>query len=665
MPVPMTPDTLWRLGRVGAPEPSRDGAFAVVGVTTFDVEKNDGFERLWRVAPGVDPRSLTPPDATSSHPALSHDGRRLAFVRKPHGGEHPQLYVMEMDGGEAERVADFPLGARDPRWLPDGRRLVVVADVLWDAKTFDEMRARLAERAKDPVKAHVTENTIFRIWDHWVTSGEVQHLFVVDVATGETRDITPGSDRWFDFMDDRGQHDVSPDGTEVVFAANAFEQPYARWRFGLFVASVAGGPVRPLTPDHPADDARPRWTADGRAILFGRKMEPDSDCDRVRLARIDRDGGSVTVLTEAWDRSPHEWEIVDERTAVVTAEERGRTVVYRARIDGNTSQPERIARGGSIHGLRVAGGRVWAQLDSLRAPAEVVRFAIDRAAAPPADGDAEPERITHFNDAVMRDVALADVEETTFTGANGDPVQLYVMRPPGFDPSRKWPLVHVIHGGPYGAFGDGWHWRWNAQTFAAAGYVLAMANFHGSAGFGEAWARSIRADWGGKPAEDVLLATDALLERGFVDEKRMAITGGSYGGYMVAWLATRTDRYACAIAHAAVYDLRSMWASDIVAGMGREMGGEPWGGPEGRRGLDRNDPSVHPEGYRTPVLVVHGELDYRVPVSQALEMYGVLKARGVPARLVHYPDENHWILKPRNSLHWYGEFLGWLRRHLG
>jgi dipeptidyl aminopeptidase/acylaminoacyl peptidase len=662
MPAPMTPETLWRIQRVGAPEPAPDGTFAVVGVTTFDLEKNEGFERLWRVAPGADPQPLTAADVSSSQPALSRDGRRLAFVRKPHGAEHPQLYVMAMGGGEATRVGDFPLGARDPRWLPDGRRVVVVADVLRDAKTLGGTRALLEKRAKDPVKAHVTENVIVRLWDHWVTEGEVQHLFVVDVETGEARDLTPDSERWLDFMEDRGQYDVSPDGGEIVFTANATEPPYVRWRFGLFLVPVdgggaGGGGVRALTPDHDADDARPRWTADGRAILFGRKMEADSDCDRVRLARLDRASGRVMVLTEAWDRSAVEWEVADARTVVLTAEDRGRTALFVARIDGDRAQPDRVALGGTIHGLRVAAGRAWAEVDSLRAPGEVVRFALDREQA--------PERVTRFNDDLMREVVLADIEETEFAGAGGEPCQLFVVRPPGFDPSRKWPLVHVIHGGPYGTFGDGWHFRWNAQAFAAAGYVLAMVNFHGSSSFGDSWSRSIRADWGGKPADDVLLATDALLARGFIDEKRMAITGGSYGGYMVAWLATRTDRFRCAVAHAAVYDLRSMWSSDLVAGMGRELGGQPWDGPDARRALDRNDPSAHAEGYRTPVLVVHGELDYRVPVTQGLELYGVLKAKGVPARLVHYPDENHWVLKPKNSLHWYGEFLGWLRKHLG
>jgi dipeptidyl aminopeptidase/acylaminoacyl peptidase len=659
----MTPETLWRIRRVGAPEPAPDGSFAVVGVTTFDVEKNEGSERLWRVAPGADAQALTAGDLSSAQPALSRDGRRLAFVRKPHGADYAQLHVMPTDGGEATRVRDFPLGARDPRWLPDGRRVVVVADVLRDAKTLEGTGALLEQRSKDPVKAHVTENVIVRLWDRWATEGEVQHFFVVDVDTGEARDLTPDSERWLDFMEDRGQYDVSPDGGEIVFAANATEPPYVHWRFGLFAVSVAGGAVRALTPDHPGDDVRPRWTEDGRAILFGRKMEPDSDSDRVRLARIARAGGPVTVLTEAWDRSALEWEIVDARTAVVAADERGRTALFLARIDGDQTQPERVARGGTIHALRVAGGRVWAQLDSLRAPAEIVRFALDR--DHPSGHERDPERLTRFNDELMRDVALADIEETEFAGAGGEACQLFVIRPPGFDPSRKWPLVHVIHGGPFGTFGDGWHYRWNAQTFAAAGYVLAMVNFHGSSSFGDAWARSIRADWGGKPADDVLLATDVLLARGFVDDKRMAITGGSYGGYMVAWLATRTDRFRCAVAHASVYDLRSMWSSDLVAGMGRELGGQPWDGPDARRALDRNDPSAHAEGYRTPVLVIHGELDYRVPVAQGLELYGVLKAKGVPARLVHYPDENHWVLKPRNSLHWYGEFLGWLRRYLG
>jgi dipeptidyl aminopeptidase/acylaminoacyl peptidase len=277
--------------------------------------------------------------------------------------------------------------------------------------------------------------------------------------------------------------------------------------------------------------------------------------------------------------------------------------------------------------------------------------------------------MSHINDDALAELELGRVEEITYAGAAGDQAHMLLLYPPGFEAAggvgRRWPLLHVIHGGPYGVSGDQWHWRWNAQVMAAPGYVTAMVNFHGSSSFGEAYARSILGDWGGKCATDILLATDLLVGRGFVDEQRIAIAGGSYGGYMTCWLASQTDRFACAIAHAAVYDLGSTWACDATQGLDQELGGAPWGGPEARAAIERWNPAAFAAGYKTPMLVVHGEKDYRVPVTQALELYGILKAKGVEARLVYYPDENHWILKPRSSLHWYGEFLAWLRRWIG
>ncbi|MDR9451715.1 MAG: S9 family peptidase, partial [Acidimicrobiia bacterium] len=259
------------------------------------------------------------------------------------------------------------------------------------------------------------------------------------------------------------------------------------------------------------------------------------------------------------------------------------------------------------------------------------------------------------------EIHLGDVEEVEFAGADGHPIQAFVVYPPEFDAATTWPLVHKIHGGPHGIFGDFFHFRWNAHAFAAPGYVVAMVNFHGSTSWGQDFAASIHGEWGDKPARDILAATDQLIDRGFIDPGRMAITGGSYGGYLTAWLSTQTDRFACAVAHAAVTNLGGMYASDFTQGRPRAYGAEYWAD---RERVERWSPSAHAAGYTTPTLVIHGEKDYRVPVTQGLELYGVLKAKGVDARLVYYPDENHWILKPRNSIHWYGEVLGWLDRYL-
>ncbi len=659
-PTPITPEDLWSIRRVGTPAVSRSGRVVVLPVKTFDVAENVGREVLHQLRPDGTTRALTDPEASSGSPSISPDESRLAFVRaaRPRSGSgdaKPQLHVLPLDGGEARRLGDFPLGCGDPRWLPDGRRVVVVADVLREAMTLDGTRALLAERAAKKVKAHVTEDRVFRFWDRWLTDGAVQHLFVVDVETGEVCDLTPDSERWFDLMGDPGQYDVSPDGDEIVFAANSSRPPHDRMRWAIFTVDVAGARgVRCLTESNPGDDTRPRWSPDGRGVVFGQKRD-DYYGDRVRLVLLDRETHAQRVLTEAWDRSPSEWEWADAHTLVGAVEDRARVAVFS--LDVRTGEPRLLTREGSAHGVAPTdGGTIWVQHQSLSRPPEIARIAPGGAL----------EQVSRFNDALLARLSLVEAEELEVEGADGDRVQAFVLKQPGFDrEKKKWPLVHLIHGGPYGVFGDTWHFRWNAQVFAAAGYVVAMPNFHGSSSFGERYARSILGDWGGKPAQDVLAVTDALVARGLVDESRMAITGGSYGGYLTCWLATQTARFKCAVAHAAVFNFSTLYGSDVTQGTDLEIGAVPWGDPHARALFDKWDPARACAGYRTPMLVIHGELDYRVPVTHGLELYGILKAKGVEARLVYYPDENHWILKPQSSLHWYDEFLAWLRRHLG
>lgn len=647
MPRPITPEDLWTLARVGTPTVSKRGN-VVVPVKRYNVEANEGTEVLYRIyGDGRAPERLTDPELSSSAPSISPDEQQLAFVRKR--GEHGQLHVMSMFGGEARKITNFPLGCDDPRWLPDGKRVVVLAQVYRDAMTLEGTREQALTRKKKKVSAHVTEDRVYRFWDRWLTEGLVPHLFVVDVESGVVRDLTPDSDRWFDLMDERGQFDVSPDGREIVFAANSSRPPHDRLRWAIFTVNVDGAPtVRCLTEKHPADDVRPRYSPDGKWIAFGMRHD-DYYGDRVRLALIDRRTNAVRVLTADWDRSPSEWAWRDDHTLIGAVEDQARSALFEVTLDG---PPKIIARDGTAHGVEPSGDDVWVQHQTLRQPPEIARLR-----------NGELRRVTHFND--LSGLSLTEPEELEMQVDEGDRVQMFVVHPPGFDPKKKYPLVHLIHGGPFGVFGDTWHFRWNAQVIAAAGYVVAMVNFHGSSSFGESYARSILGDWGGKPARDVLAATDALVGRGFIDETRMAITGGSYGGYLTCWLATQTNRFKCAIAHAAVFNLSTLYGSDVTQGTDLEFGSVPWGDESARAMFAKWDPARASHGYATPMLVIHGELDYRVPVTHGLELYGILKAKGVEARLVYYPDENHWILKPQNSLHWYGEYLGWLRRFLG
>jgi dipeptidyl aminopeptidase/acylaminoacyl peptidase len=295
---------------------------------------------------------------------------------------------------------------------------------------------------------------------------------------------------------------------------------------------------------------------------------------------------------------------------------------------------------------------VWCHHTSLSQPEDVAIAA-----------DGAVRRITEFNATILAEIELGRVDEIRFPGGDGDEIQMFLIYPRDFDPKRQWPLVHDIHGGPHGVSGDMWHWRWNPHVFASPGYVVAAVNFHGSSSWGNEFAKSIHGTWGDLPTRDVEAATDHLVATGYIDPKRMAIAGGSYGGYLVSWLIGQTDRYAAAICHAGVTNLLGQWATDLTYGRHVSFGGHPWD-PDGLANTHRWSPTDHSMEWRTPTLVVHGEQDYRVVITQGLELYGILRGKGVPARLVYYPDEGHWILKPQNSLHWYSEFLGWLERWL-
>jgi len=649
-PAPLTVDTLWVIRRVGAPAATADGSVIVAPVTSYDMETNESRTRLYRLfEDGAEPRPLTSADGSAGDPAVSPDGTRIAFVRKDDKGKG-QLAVMRLDGGEAEVLTDMPLGVVDPKWFPDGKRIAFLGYVLTGAPTPEGTRRLQEERDKDPVKAHVTEDRIYRFWDSWLTDGKVLHIFVYDLASARLTDLTPDLRQWFDPMDPKGSYDISPDGNEIAFSVDRSKPPHDPSNWDVFTVPTAGGGIRNLTLENPADDMRPRYSPDGRWILYGMQRMLDFYADRQRLVAYDRKSGEHRVLTEDWDFSASGWEFApDGGSVLLTAEDEGRISVYRTAIE--VADPKRVARGGSYGGLvPLADGSFLASFNDLSHPPQVVRIAA---------AGARTTRVENFNDDLLAKVEMGEVREFQYEGSEGRAIQSYLVLPPGFDPSRKYPLVEVLHGGPHGISGDNFHFRWNLHLMAAPGYVVLAPNFHGSTGWGQDFAASIHGGWGDKPYRDSMAAVDALLKEGYVDEKRMAAVGGSYGGYLVSWIAGQTDRFACIVNHAGVSDTLAQFASDVTYGRERSLGGNPWDGLEA---IDRMNPIRFAKGFKTPMLVVHGERDFRVPVDQGLAIYNVYKAKRVPARLVYFPDENHWVLKPRNAQLWYREFHGWLAR---
>jgi dipeptidyl aminopeptidase/acylaminoacyl peptidase len=632
-----------------------------VEVTYYTKESNESETQIW-VLP-TDPSSgsplmLTSNKAASRAPAWSPDGKHIAFTSKREGDDQSQVYLIGLDGGEARRLTSISTGASSPKWFSDSSRIAFVSWVWTDLDTDSDQGDRLAERAKHPVKAVVAETSAFRFWDHWLADGRVPHVCVVDVDTGESRDAMAGTGlvlmRFENSVDlPATLFDISPDGTELAITADLSDDFGYTINTDVVTVSLVDGSWKNITEDNKASDALPAYSPDGKTIAFLRQIDEEFYADRNRLALIPRKGGPVQVLTEGWDRSVHSamWQR-DGSALLFNAEDDGRQHLFRLTIGGD--KPERIGTGGSVNSFDVSldGETLVYARASLSTPEQLFASSID---------GSDERKIESFNDALVESWDLGKVEDIRFAGHGGDEIHAWVVFPPDFDPARKWPLLQLVHGGPHAAWLDTFHLRWNPHVFAARGFVCVGVNYHGSSSYGQSFTESSLGTYGTKEFEDVEKATDALIAKGYIDESRLSAGGGSYGGYMVAWMNGHTDRYKAYICHAGVYDWVSMMASDIVADMGRSLGAFPWENPEL---VHAQSPHYFAGEFKTPTLVIHGELDYRVPVTQGFAYYATLRRKKVPARLVYFPDENHWILKPQNSRLWYGEFFSWLARYV-
>jgi dipeptidyl aminopeptidase/acylaminoacyl peptidase len=640
---PITAEDLWSLKRVGQPEHVPGTTNVVVPVVAYR-EDAKAHSTIYSIDRAGRTQRLTSGDRSSTSPAPSPEGTRIAFLGSI-GDEPAQVYVMSLAGGEAFKVSDLPLGASSVTWMPDGDALIVSAPLLRGhpsvEATTDEQEAR-----KDATRPFATEDRIFRHWKKWLVDGRIDHLFRIDLGDESAHHLTPGLDRLMALEDVGESITVTPDGQWVIFTLDDYPDPWEHMRFSLHRVPTMGGDIERIPTGESVQQYRPRVSPDGSTLVYGVQYEHAYYADLVRIVSHHLPTGAEEVLTAAWDRSAGGWEFIDDDALVFHAEDEGRVRIFTLAMDGGSPIPQTST--GSNHGPRVGLDCYWHRHESMAAPAEIAVTCSGTTAI-----------VSTFNDAALAELALRPAKEVTFEGADGAQIQAFVVEPPDFHEAAMWPLLHNVHGGPHNGVMDNWHWRWNPQVMAAAGYVVISVNFHGSSSFGDAFTRSIRGSWGDRPAIDIEAATDHMLSLGTIDPDRIAIAGGSYGGYLVTWITTLTDRYAAAICHAGVTDLLGQYASDHTEGRDIAMGGTPW---EDMDAVNRWSPMTHTHDVVTPTLVIHGELDYRVVITQGLTLYGLLKAKGVPTRLVYYSDEGHWIERRDNALHWWGEFLGWLDR---
>ncbi|NHZ70616.1 MAG: prolyl oligopeptidase family serine peptidase [Proteobacteria bacterium] len=640
---PISSQDLWNLKRVGQPEHIPYSTSIVVAVSGFP-DGEEATSQLFTVDRNGGTEALTSRLRHASSPASEPSGQRIAFLSKT-GDEKAQAHIIDLGGGEASRVTDLPLGVRHVTWVPNGESLIVVAPLLRGFPDVAETEKELESRDDAP-RPVVTEDRVFRHWKRWLAGDTIDHIFRVDIADGSLHHLTEGLDRLIGLGEFADSITVTPDGTTIFLTLDDDPDPWNHLRLSLYSLPVHGGEMTAVPTGAAANTVRPRVSPDGTMLVYGAQYERDYYADHVRIVAHHLATGTETILTQGWDRSAAGWEFIGSEELVFHAEDEGHIRIFTMSLEPSGPIPQ--TSGGSNHGARPGVDCFWHRSESMHQPPEVAFTC-----------GGHTKIVSAFNDTLLSDLDLRQAEEIRFTGSDNKQIQAFIVEPPGFDAATTWPLLHNVHGGPHNGVMDSWSWRWNTQVMAAAGYVVASVNFHGSSSFGDDFTRCIRGAWGDKPAGDIDAATDHLLDRGYIDASRMAIAGGSYGGYLVTWITTQTDRYKTSICHAGVTDLGGQWASDHTAGREIAVGGVPW---DDMDAVQRWSPMAHTHDITTPTLVIHGEADYRVVVTQGLVLYGVLKAMDVPARLVYFPDEGHWIETRRNAELWWSEFLTWLER---
>jgi dipeptidyl aminopeptidase/acylaminoacyl peptidase len=653
---PFTVRDLVAMDRISDPAVSPDGRRVAFTVSRVDLDANRRRTDLWLVGiDGTGLRQLTTHEAGDTAAAWSRDGKSVFFLSTRSGSS--QVWRVAADGGEPEAVTRLPLDVGSFRLSPDGTRLAVSLDVFVDCPDIDCTARRLEEAGKRKASGRIYDRLFVRHWDAWM-DGRRSHVFVLAVAGGPAIDLMKGMDadcpsKPFGGAD---EYTFTPDGRAMVLTArDAGREEAWSTNFDLFLSPAdASAPPRNLTAANKAWDTTPSFSPDGKTMAYLRMAVPAFEADRYRVVLRPWPDGQERVLTEGWDRSPGEiaWS-PDGRTLYAAAEDVGRQKVFA--LDVATGQPRALTSRGKATGVRAAGDGVLFALEHLRSPAEL------HTVRPDGSGLAA---VTRINAERVASVTFGEPEQFSFKGWNDETVHGWLVKPVGFDPSRRYPVAFLIHGGPQGSFGDHFHYRWNPQTYAGAGYAAVMVDFHGSTGYGQAFTDSIAGDWGGKPLVDLQKGLDFVLARHpWMDGDQVCALGASYGGYMVNWIAGNwPDRFRCLVSHdgnvderMAYYDTEELWFPE------HEHGGTPWD-PSSSYG--KHNPIDHVAKWKTPMLVIHGEKDFRIPYTQGLSTFTALQRRGIPSRLLTFPDENHWVLKPQNSILWHDTVLEWLARWL-
>jgi dipeptidyl aminopeptidase/acylaminoacyl peptidase len=704
---PFTFEDMMKLKRVGEPAVSPDGKWVIFSVVDVDLEANTKTPHIWIVPTAGGQETEIIADQDGDRPRWAPDGKRFAFLSAKKGGS--QVWIADFDGASGRVTAtheltDIVTEASGELWSPDGKNILFTSDVYPNC-TFDDrgeancnkLTLDAAQRGK--VKALIFDHLLYRHWNAY-KEGKRTHIFVVEVPRGNAdrtivthilsppRDLTPDDyDAPVFSLGGQDNYAFSPDGQEICYTSNHDKNPADSTNNDLWIVPVGGGPAKNITADNPASDSTPLYSPDGRYIAYRAQQRPGYESDRFRLMLYDRKTGEkkkftpdyrdTWIGTYVWSPDSRKIYFVDTDDE---AQKQGQNVIWSTElasdqikvVNSDTGRPtgtkiqvdERITRGYDDDLTFSVDGKVllFTRM-SIASPTEIYKIVLPKKIDP--YDLPKGEQLTRLNDAVLSQVAMSQLESFWFTGAHSDKVQGFLVKPPNFDASKKYPVKFLIHGGPQGAWGDDWSYRWNAELFAAptsatsSGYVVIMINFHGSTGYGQKFIDAINGDWGGAPFEDLMKGLDyAEKTYPFIDKNRECALGASYGGYMINWILGHSDRFQCLVSHDGMFNAESAWGTTEELWFNDwEFSGTPY---DNRASYEKWSPHQYAKNFKTPTLVIHGQRDYRLDVSEGFQLFTTLQMEGVPSKMLYFPDEGHWVGKPQNSQLWYKTVNDWV-----
>lgn len=649
-----TVEDLMKVRRVGDPQISPDGRQVAFTIGDVNFAANKTLTQIY-VMPidGGEMKRLTDGQSSASAPRWSPDGKKIAYTT---GG---QIWVMDHDGGHKEQVTKISTGAGGPVWSPDGKWIAFTSDVYPDCSNDDCNKKRDEEAESSKVKAHIVTRLLYKHWDEW-RDAKRTHVFVVSSKGGTAREITTGDYDSPPYAAASGvDYAFSPDSSEIAFLRNPDKVEAISTNSDIYVMNLASGATKNITQHNHGYDASPTYTRDGKLIIYRSQATPGFEADRWRLMAYNRATGTSVELTKNFDQQVESVTLSpDGNTIYITANDRGKEPIYKLPIGGGV--PQKLIPNVFASNVQITpDGRKFVFVAStIASPAEIY--------AANADGNGVAA-LTSANAQLMSRANLKAAEDVEWIGAMGRKIHGFIVKPNDFDPNKKYPLLVLIHGGPQSAWNDNWGYRWNPEVFANAGYVVFAPNPRGSTGYGQQFVNEISGDWGGKPYVDIMNGVADVLRRNpFIDRNRVGAAGASYGGYMINWILGHNNdprfRFKVLVSHDGVYNLESMYgATEELWFPEWEFKGTPWSNPAM---YSRWSPHKFVQNFNTPLLVIHSELDFRVPLGEGMQLFTAVQRKGIDSKFLTFPDEGHWVLKPQNSNLWYHTVLDWLDKYL-